>query len=747
MENLFANIIVNISHEDLDKTFQYKVPEDLKESIGVGCLVRIPFGRGNKEISGYVLEITDKAEYDVSKLKEIICLVNDNSLVESKLIRLAYWMKNNYGSTMINALKTVIPLKRKIKEKQERSIVLKLEDERARQRLLLYEKKHNTARARVMRELLSEGELDYSLVVNKLNVTAKTLKYMEEQGDLSVETRRVYRNSASGIKEKNKDKLNEEQRAIAGDILRNYREGRRDTCLIRGITGSGKTEIYMELIEAIVAEGRQAIVLIPEISLTYQTVMRFYKRFGDRVSTLHSKLSAGERYDQFERARNGKIDVMIGPRSALFTPFSDLGLIIIDEEHENSYKSDNMPKYHARETAIELAGLHGAFVVLGSATPSLDAFYKAKTGEYRLYELDKRANGAKLPMVTIADLRQELKQGNRSVFSNVLREKINDRLDKREQIMLFLNRRGYAGFVSCRTCGHVIKCPHCDVALSEHRGGKLICHYCGHEQGLVRICPECGSSYIGGMRAGTEAVEQNIRKDFPQATVLRMDADTTKSKDSYENILSAFANGEADILVGTQMIVKGHDFPNVTLVGVLAADMSLYANDYRAAERTFQLLTQAAGRAGRAGLMGEVVIQTYSPDNYAILAAGKQDYNLFYNEEIMYRSMLSYPPCGHMLAVLTESADESSCRRYADALAGRLKNDIIAWPDKNRPRVIGPTDATIKKLNDVYRRMFYIRSDEYRLLTSCKDRLEALVNANKRKDIRVSFDFDPMNGY
>ncbi len=771
----YANIIVNISHESLDKYFQYVIPERLRDELSVGDYVSIPFGRGNRLIEGYVMEITDKAEFDPARLKEIAEIKTDSRLVEHKLIRLAYWMKQRYGSTMITALKTVLPIKKIIKEKENRSIILCMEDEAAYERLELYARKHQTARERLMRELINEKQLDYRLVTTKLNISAATINAMEKQEVLRVEKTRVYRNTTGEAEKssgRNRIRLNGEQEKIASEIINEYSRGIRNTYLIHGITGSGKTEVYMEIIDAVVRQGRQVIVLIPEISLTYQTVMRFYKRFGDSVSTLHSRLSDGEKYDQFERAKKGEISVMIGPRSALFTPFEDLGLIVIDEEHESSYKSDSMPKYHARETAIELAKLHGASVVLGSATPSMEAYYRAKKGDYKLYTLDRRAiSDASLPTVHIADLREELKNGNRTMFSAGLKTMMDERLEKGEQIMLFLNRRGYAGFYSCRSCGFVLKCPHCDVSLSSHEGGRLKCHYCGYEREEVKICPECGSSYIGGMRAGTQQIEESVKKLFPHASVLRMDADTTSAKGNYDKILSAFANREADILIGTQMIVKGHDFPYVTLMGILIADMSLNVGDYRASERTFQLLTQAAGRAGRAELKGDVVIQTYKPEHYAIQAASRQDYTGFYDEEILYRELMEYPPVGHMLAVMIESRDEEAADDYAKALAEVLKSDIINGLYPGKVRMIGPADATVKKINDIYRKLIYLKSTDQELLEALKDRAEELRDIGRGrilpdsddagrpaisgeanswardKRIRMTMDMDPVNGY
>lgn len=745
MNGKYANIIVNISHENLDKTFQYKIPENMQGVLSVGDYVSIPFGKGNRQIEGYVLEITDKAEFAPERQKEILSIVNDSSLVEKKLIQLAWWMKENYGSTMITALKTVLPIKKKMKEKEEKTVCLLLSKEQAAEQLAVYEKKHQTARARILRELIQEERIDYRLVTGKLNISSATLKLMAEQEILTVESARVYRNRVHGIREQEKKPLNEFQRPIAEKIISDYDKGLRETYLIRGITGSGKTEIYMEVIEAVIKSGKQVIVLIPEIALTYQTVMRFYKRFGDRVSTLHSKLSDGEKYDQFERAKNREIDVMIGPRSALFTPFPDLGLIIIDEEHETSYKSDTMPKYHAREVAEKLKELYGAALILGSATPSLEAYYKAESGEYQLFSLDNRALGASLASVDVVDLRQELKDGNRSIFSALLRDKIEKRLAKEEQIMLFLNRRGYAGFVSCRSCGHVMKCPHCDVSLSKHANGMLVCHYCGYEQPDVKVCPDCGSAFIGGMKAGTEQIEQQIKKAFPYANVLRMDADTTRKKDGYDKILSAFANREADILVGTQMIVKGHDFPYVTLVGILAADMSLNVGDYRAAERTFQLLTQAAGRAGRGELKGEVVIQTYNPEHYSIEAAAKQDYLGFYKEEMGYRALMDYPPAGHMLAILIEGVNKAETEAYSNQLAEYTKDGIIK--DNCQCIMIGPADASVRKISDIYRRLLYLKARDAQVLKKAKDRAELYLEQHKLQTIRVTFDFDPVNGY
>lgn len=497
----------------------------------------------------------------------------------------------------------------------------------------------------------------------------------------------------------------------------------------------------MELIACALEKGEQAIVLIPEISLTYQTVMRFYRRFGDRVSILHSKLSAGERYDQYEKAKKGLIDIMIGPRSALFTPFSNLGIIIIDEEHEESYKSESAPRYHARETAIKRAAMENAKVVLGSATPSIESYYRALHGKYTLFTLKKRANKRNLPQVSVQDMRKELKEGNRGILSRRLQEWMQESLEKHQQIMLFLNRRGYAGFVACRSCGHVIGCPHCNVSLSLHGKGsaqeRLVCHYCGHSEKKPDLCPVCGSPYIGSFQVGTQQVSEQVHRIFPKARILRMDMDTTREKDGHARILSAFANQEADILVGTQMIVKGHDFPNVTLVGALAADLSLHMNDYTAAERTFQLLTQAAGRAGRGGQGGRVVIQTYEPEHYSIQAAAEQDYESFYSKEILYRRLMRYPPTAGMFTIHGSGEDEG----YLGMAMDYLKKYLDALTRKCEARIVGPADETVSKVSDIYRKVIYIRHENPDILIRIKRKVEQYIEINRGFD-KITIQYD-----
>ena len=739
---MYADIIINITHEKLDKVFQYRIPDSLKEELEVGAEVIVPFGKNSREIHGYVVGFSEKAGYAEDKIKEIFSVAADSMAIEARLVKLAAWMKETYGGTMIQALKTVIPIKRKEREQKKRRLICLLQEEEGQKRLEYYRKKNQKARARLMEVLLEERELDYGLAVKKLRVTADVIRSLEQQGALTVESERVYRNPDIC-----RDRPAEEicytvqQQEAIRIFAQDYEQEQYKTYLIHGITGSGKTEVYIEMIGKAVEKGRQAIVLIPEIALTYQTVMRFYRRFGERVSIMNSRMSSGERYDQMQRAAGGEVDVMIGPRSALFTPFPNLGLIVIDEEHENTYKSEQTPRYHARETAAARAKPEGASLVLGSATPSLESYYRCQSGEYRLLELTRRAGSQPLPSVYTADMRRELARGNRSVFSDILHGKLKDRLEKGEQSMLFLNRRGYAGFISCRACGHVVKCPHCDVSLAAHNNGKLVCHYCGHEEKQIPVCPSCGSGHIGGFKAGTQQIEELVKRDFPGARVLRMDLDTTRKKDGYEKILSAFAREEADILIGTQMIVKGHDFPGVTLVGVLAADMSLYSSDYRAGERTFQLLVQAAGRAGRGRKAGEVVIQTYSPEHYSIQAAARQDYAAFYQEEIAFRKLMGYPPAEHLLAVLMTGKDEihlETAAGYLKACAERIGVGIMD--------VIGPATPYVSRISDVYRKILYLKCPKYGMLIKVKNYLEQYIQINSGfQTLRIQFDFNPMN--
>ena len=722
----YADVIIDLSVKNVDRVFQYRIPDHLRDLVKPGVQVNIPFGKGNTERKGIVVGLSKETDYDPQKMKELLDVETGVVPIRTQMICLAFWMKDRYATTMNQALKTVLPVKAKVTQREERVIVSLKPKNEIRTLLVEAEKKKYRARIRLYRALLENGELPLKLTSEKLGITASMLKPLVEKEIVELKASPKEPKHLGSFPAAGKVRLNEEQRQAAETVIRDYDSGLRNTYLLYGITGSGKTEVYMELIDHTLREGRQVIVLIPEISLTYQTVMRFYRRFGNRVGIMNSRLSAGERYEQSERAANGDIDIMIGPRSALFTPFPDLGLIVIDEEHEGAYKSETAPRYDAREVAKVRADMSGAVLVLGSATPSVESFYRAKQGEYRLLTLTKRAKeNSRLAGVHIVDLREELAEGNRSIFSRKLKELIEDRLAKKQQVMLFMNRRGYAGFVSCRSCGKAIKCPHCDVSLTYHRNGRLKCHYCGFERPLPDKCPSCGSPFIAPFGTGTQKLEEFTKREFPEARILRMDADTTAKKGAHEEILATFAEGGADILIGTQMIVKGHDFANVTLMGVMAADLSLYAPDFKSAERTFELLTQASGRAGRGDLQGDVVIQTYAPDHYAVSSAAEQDYLQFYRQELLYRKMMGYPPLVGLLTIGLSSKREADVIRASED----LKRVILREYALDGLKVIGPVEDSPYKLNDNYRKILYMKHESYDIL------LEVRNSAQKRENV------------
>ena len=697
MSEKYADIIIDISQSNVDRPFRYRIPEELLESIAVGSVVKVPFGKGDRIRTGYVIGLADEPNYDIDKIKNIQEVSKGAISIESKLIRLAAWMKERYGCTMISALMTVMPVKEKVRERKT--------------------------------------EIDIKDSIPEF----QPVEALEPQQEKVVN-----------------DFIND----ISQVDISKTPEWDKTTYLLHGVTGSGKTEVYIKMAEEVLSRGQDVIVLVPEIALTYQTVARFSSYFQDNISILNSQLSKGEKYREFMKALSGETHIMIGPRSALFAPFQNLGLIIIDEEHDTAYKSEKTPKYHAREVAIKRAELEGAKVILGTATPSIESYYKAKRGEYKLYSLLTRVKGSVLPEVEIVDMREELRAGNRSIISQSLYNKLSTAFSRGEQAMVFINRRGYKTFVSCRDCGEVIKCPNCDVSLSEHKAmrpggeGYLMCHYCGHTEPVPNVCPKCKSKLIGGLGIGTETVEETIRNLFPDIKTLRMDRDTTTKKGSHGTIIKKFREGKADCLIGTQMIVKGHDFPKVTVVGNILADLSLFDTDFESAERTFDLLTQAAGRAGRDELAGQVVIQTYQPEHYAISSAASQDYESFYEFEVSYRELLHYPPMYHLLGICVSSADENLCIDMSEKVAGSIKSLRDAQKREAsgaKLDIVGPTEAYIYRINNVFRRVIYIKSEEYDILTKAANLADSVFselqqNLELRKDsIEIQYDFNPMH--
>ena len=746
---MFADIIVDLSVEALDRSFQYIVPREMEDTIAVGMMAVIPFGRGNREMTGFVVGITEQAAWPVEKMKKILALKTYEIGIETQLMQLAEWIRRQYGGTMNDALKTVLPVKRQIKSVEEHWLNFVVDEEEVQRELKHCRIHHYKAKERFLQGMLEQkGTMTTKTARNIYNVPKSVIDGYKKRGFLEVSDKRIFRNPLSvQMTEQEQDIkiLNEEQKAACERFTGEYNQGIRQTYLLYGVTGSGKTEVYIEMIKTVTAEGKQAIVLIPEIALTEQTVKRFVAALGTRVTVLHSRMSEGEKYDQYCRIKEGKADIVIGPRSALFVPFDNLGLIVIDEEHENSYKSESPPCYHAREVAIRRAQMAGASVVLGSATPSVESYEAAKNGTYTLLELKNRAKNARKPEVHVVDLREELQQGNRSVFSRILQEKIRQRLSQGEQTMLFLNRRGYAGFVSCRSCGYVIKCSHCDISMTAHKShqgdvDKLVCHYCGHATYMPKQCPSCGSPYIAAFGLGTQKVEEMLQKIVPKARILRMDGDTTTGKNGHEQVLAPFRRGEADILIGTQMIVKGHDFPNVTLVAALAADLGMYGGDYRCQERTFDLLMQASGRAGRGEKPGEMIIQTYNPDQYCIEAVKKQDPEIFYNNEMAFRRMAGYPPYTSMFLLLVTAPDKrqaETCIRCLKELA--QKKEILC---------VGPSEAGLSKAKDRYRYTLYLKSTEDAELEQVKEYLEQQIHTQPwALHCTVQFDRNPMSSY
>ncbi|MGN0241408.1 MAG: primosomal protein N' [Candidatus Weimeria sp.] len=729
---MFAEVYVNLGVTKMDHPFTYRIPEELLDVVKPGSEVTVPM-RG-RNLRGFVMTVEEKCEIDEKAVRDIISAKSPGQ-DEGEMFALAGFIRQRYGGTLGQALSVVFPSDANAAVKTEK-IVKRTGDIDTALDELLSKKRHSKYTEKLLTILKSNESILWNDLRQDYDIPSNTIREAEKQGLVSVVTHTSLRNPFEklGLESERPDiSLNDKQSEILSDFLKN----RPAVSLIHGVTGSGKTLLYIAMIEQVLKAGKQAIVLIPEIALTLQNIMRFYRFFGDRISCVNSRMNPSLRNDQFERARAGEISVMIGPRSALFTPFSNLGLIIVDEEHETSYISEHPPKYHAVEVAVERGRLAGAQVVLGSASPSVNSYFHAVNKDYKLYTLEKRANDAALPTVSIVDMREELKSGNRSVLSRKLYSAIKERLEKKEQVMLFINRRGVAGTVSCRECGAVIKCEHCDVPMSLHKDGFLHCHYCGAKRPMVQECPVCHSRLIGTMRAGTEKIESEIKRLFPAAGVVRMDADTTKGAGGFRDILKAFNDRKADILIGTQMIVKGHDFPGVTLMGVLAADLSLNVPDYRATERTFDLLLQACGRSGRGEVQGEAVIQTYQPENFAIVSAAENDYGYFFKEETAFRKLVQYPPFSHMLSVeVTSRSDEG-----AVAMGGYIAEKLAkAFPGL---LVSGPNPAPVVKIKDIYRYYVVIKDTDYEKLIEARKLLdEAITEDGAPKNADLWYDFD-----
>lgn len=798
---MIASVIVDVPAMQTDRPFDYKVPEKWENMILPGMRVVVPFGP--RKVQGFVIELKEKSSFDklksIQTILDVTPVLNKELLqlgfwltkstlcyaISAFQVMLPAAMKAKYEKEihLVTDAKHVNPVIRKwfidsdtvtwkdIEDTNQLSIfqkeiqtgnlevIYKVSD-RARKKtvkavslhipvekvdeVLMSLPSQSTKQKDVLTYLTkAKGEsISFGQLKKELNITDAPIKALVKKEILVISDMEVYRDP---FLDRDFEKtmplpLTTEQEMAIKPILESIHENKHETFLLYGVTGSGKTEVYMQAIDDVLKKGKEAIVLVPEISLTPQMVKRFKGRFGSLVAVLHSGLATGEKYDEWRKIMRKEVRVVVGARSAVFAPFENIGMIIIDEEHETSYKQEDNPKYHARDVAIERAKNYHCPVVLGSATPSLETFARAQKGVYKLLTLHKRMNNHEMPSVEIVDMREELRSGNRSMFSVSLLEKLKMRIEKGEQSVLFLNKRGHSSFVMCRDCGYVLSCPHCDISLTYHRiNHRLKCHYCGYEQHAVNTCPECGSEHIRFFGTGTQKVEEEIAKVLPGVRVIRMDVDTTSRKGAHERLLTAFEEKRADILLGTQMIAKGLDIPNVTLVGVLTADTMLHLPDFRAAEKTFQLLTQVSGRAGRHQLPGEVVIQTYTPENYSVTLSSKHDYDSFYQQEMMLRKTHRYPPFYYLALINVTHQDLPKVVQITENITRFLREKLSP-----SSIILGPVSSPIARINDRYRYQCMIKyKRESNLTENLKSILEHYQHEMATNQLTISIDLQP----
>jgi len=803
---MIAEVIVDVAAYPIDRPFDYIVPEAIISTIEPGARVKVPFGP--RKVLGYVTSLKSESELDEKKLKPIDELIDLDPVISGELLGLSKWLATHTLSYEIDALQVMLPaamrakyekfiliddlekitdedfkyflagrkrvamkeaetagllskLKRYVKEgfmtvettvqqktamKKQRMIHIAGGVELERTKGILSQ---NAKRQIELINWMIEHEgktISAKRILEKTNIQPAVLKSLLERGAASEEYLEVYREpDASELKDVPiPQHLTDEQTVALNAISASVSKQKSETFLLHGVTGSGKTEIYLRSIKDVLSTGKEAIMLVPEIALTPQMTARFKARFGSLVAVMHSALSVGEKYDEWRKIQRGEVKVVVGARSAIFAPFQNLGIIILDEEHEATYKQEDTPRYHARDVAIKRAEYYGCPVILGSATPSLESYARASKGVYTLLTLMQRARNQQLPTVNVVDMREELKSGNRSMFSIDLANAIRKRLEAKEQIILFLNRRGFSSFVLCRDCGTTVECPNCDISLTYHRAHeRLKCHYCGHDEIVPLVCPECASEHIRFFGTGTQKVQEEIASLFPEARILRMDVDTTRQKGSHERLLKQFSEGKADILLGTQMIAKGLDFPNITLVGVLAADTTLHLADFRAAEKTFQLMTQVSGRAGRHDLPGEVFIQTYSPEHYAIELAKDQHYEPFYKTEMAARRQFGYPPFYFVTLIQFSHEDLLKVADYAEKGTSFLREKLAT-----ETMIIGPTAAAISRVNNRYRYQCLIKYKQEPNLTEVLQQLIKMYRTSWIKSgLTMTVDVDPVSIY
>ncbi|MFJ8454273.1 primosomal protein N' [Bacillus paramycoides] len=795
----FASVIVDVPARQTDRPFDYIIPKKWEDIVQTGMRVVVPFGP--RKLQGFIIGIKDSVDVESKKLKVLYEILDVTPVLNEELLKLGYWLTSETLCYMISAFQVMLPTA--IKATYKKRLQLRKQEEVTPEILCLFQGKETIdweaieaqphlyrtiqqeikngtievvyqvkdkvqkKKQRVVQPELPEDKLELTafelkskkqqdvlyyfvenyksvplkILTEELQITDAPIKALVKKGLISEKYVEVYRNpyDDDDFEQTKPFPLTEEQKQVITPILSSIINETYNPFLLYGVTGSGKTEVYLQSIAAVLKKGKEAIVLVPEIALTPQMVDRFKGRFGSQVAVLHSALSVGEKYDEWRKILRKEVKVVVGARSAIFAPFENLGIIIIDEEHESSYKQEDNPKYHARDVAVWRGQFHKCPIVLGSATPTLESFARAKKGVYELLTMEKRMNEQALPTVEIVDMREELRDGNRSMFSKALHEKIADRLEKKEQMVLFLNRRGHSTFVMCRDCGYVVQCPHCDISLTYHKmNHRLKCHYCSYEEKMPTECPACNSTYIRFFGTGTQKVEEEITKLFPEARVIRMDVDTTSRKGMHEKLLKAFGEERADILLGTQMIAKGLDFPKVTLVGVLTADTMLHLPDFRASEKTYQLLTQVSGRAGRHELPGEVVIQTYTPEHYSVELAKNQQYDVFFEQEMQMRRMRQYPPYYYVILVTVSHPELLKAVQVTEKIVGHLRMHC-----SQQTMVLGPVASAIPRIKDRYRYQCMIKYKREPNLKNVLKMVNEHYQAEMQKELQISIDFNP----
>jgi primosomal protein N' (replication factor Y) (superfamily II helicase) len=748
----FILVVIRNATRKFDKLYTYRVPSVLQDAIVLGGRVQVPFGKGNKPTEAFVFKVLNEQIENTAVLKDVQEVIDKTPLIDEELLTLVEFIKQSTICTYYDALRIMLPVfSKSSKEKKVKGVRL-IKDPQEVVEDIESNRFQHIQQIRVLEILLDVPFISVTDIMMFAGVSRSVLNTLQKHGIIDFLEIEVLRDPLANIKVP-RDQPKEptpEQKVALEECFQMIEEGTFQEVLIHGVTGSGKTEIYLQLIERVMKMGKEAILLVPEISLTPQMVSRFKARFGDLIAVLHSRLSPGERFDQWRSIKEGKIKVAVGARSAIFAPFKNLGIVVVDEEHEPSYKSEVTPKYHAIEAGRMRCKITNAMLVLGSATPSVETYYRAQRGEIKLLKLLERPQKALLPQVFMVDLRKELEEGNRGMFSRLLRVEMEKNVHEEEQTMLFINRRGFSSFLLCRGCGAGIQCKHCNISMTYHlNGSRLICHYCGYTIPVPKSCPKCGSHSIRDFGVGTQKVEQEVVDQF-RTSVIRMDMDTTSFKNGYETILNKFREENINIMIGTQMIAKGHDFPNVTLVGVLAADAILHAGDFRATERTFQLITQVAGRAGRGDKRGRVVVQSYNMDHYSILCATKHDYEAFYQNEIIMRERLGYPPFENIGTMLITGEEDQKtynrAMRVYEACFIKAKELECVGDEEKSIHISKPLRASISRVKDKFRWRIVLKCAHREMLIGLFAKVSDDFYANNKPNSEdLSVDINPMN--